>query len=170
MSEQTLIPGTETPLLVSMASVDPGLTDGYIVRNLPDGTLEHRKMPVDEDGGLDLTGVETLLLGYDVVILEHVPLKVRGPTNLTENCVWGQYMQIYGLLWNKIPFITVRPEGSDGWMAFFNFPKKGNTPTKDWKWFIHSQACQRFPTVKKMPKEAGAAYMLYRYLTMTYEA
>lgn len=164
MSEQILIPGCETPLL---AAIDCGLTDGYIIRNLADGSLEAHRMPVDpEDRYMDLSAIKDLLRGYDRVLMEHPPLRTHGPMNLTEGNCWGQYMQLYGLLAGmEVPFETIRPQE---WMGFFNFPKRGKTPETEWKWFLHSQAAQRFPTIKKLTKDSGAAFLLYRMLTMTY--
>lgn len=164
MTEQILIPGCETPLL---ASIDPGLTDGYIIRNLADGSLEAHRMPLDaETGYMDTEAIKSLLRGYDRILLEHVPLRTQGPMNLTENCVWGQYQYLYGLFDGLgLPFETIRPQE---WMEILNLPKRGKTPEKEWKWMLHDQAVQRFPTIKKITKDSAAAYLLYRVLTMTY--
>lgn len=162
---QTLIPGTDMPLL---AAIDPGLTDGYIIRNLADGSLEAHKMPVDpETGYMDTEAIKTLLQGYDRILLEHVPLKTRGPMNLTENCVWGQYQYLYGMFDGLgLAFETMRPQE---WMGILNLPTRGNTPDKEWKWMLHDQASNRFPSIKKITKDSAAAYLLYRVLTMTYQ-
>lgn len=166
MSEQTLIPGTDMPLL---AAIDCGLTDGYIIRNLADGTLEALKMPLDaETGYMDTVAIKSLLRGYDRILMEQPPLRTQGPMNLTENCVWGQYQYLYGLFDGmNLPFETMRPQE---WMGLLNLPKRGKTPDKEWKWMLHDQASRRFPTIKRITKDAAAAYLLYRVLTMTYEA
>lgn len=199
---QTLIPGTETPLL---AAIDPGISDGYLVRNLPDGSIEHYAMPVDkQDRGMDLHRVAQLLDGYDHVLMEHPPLHTKGKMHLTENSCHAQYKELYGLMMGLCysgrlgGFETIRPQD---WQGALSFPKQttllssrehegrveylvngqwqelhGNKgkdklselKRKVWKSFLHAQASQRFPTIKKIPIEAGAAYLLYRLLTQSY--
>lgn len=154
---QELIPGCGIPLL---AAIDPGLSDGYIVRNLACGKMEAHKMPV-ADGGQDLEAIRALLKGYDLVVLEDPPFRTASAGALSKNMCYCSYKELYGLLFGAdIPFLTVEPQE---WQASFGFPKRGNTLTKEWKWFLHGQAAQRFPTIKKMPQEAGAAYLLYDY-------
>lgn len=155
---QTLIPGTDMPLL---ASIDPG-SSGALVKNDLDGNLSYIKTPND-GSGTDLLAVRDFLQGCDMVIMEQVPLGgFAGHTRLSENSCHSQYKELYGLLTGAgIPFYTVRPQA---WQKYLNFPKKGKTPDKEWKAFLHDQSLSKFPTVKKIPLYSADAFLLYEVL------
>lgn len=159
MSEQTLIPGTATPIL---GAIDPG-SSGALVKNDESGNLAHIKTPND-GSGTDLLAVRDFLQGCDMVIMEHPPLGgFGGHTSLSENGCFQQYKELYGLLTGAgIPFYTIRPRA---WMNLMNFPKKGKTPDKEWKAFLHDQSQRRHEGVK-IPLYAADAYLLHKVIAM----
>lgn len=159
MTEQTLIPGTQIPIL---AGVDCG-SSGALVKNDSEGNLCHIKTPND-GSGTDLYAVRDFLQGCDMVIMEHPPLGgFGGHTSLSENGCFQQYKELYGLLTgSNIPFYTIRPRA---WMDLMNFPKKGKTPDKEWKAFLHDQSLQRHPG-HKIPLYAADGYLLHKVATM----
>lgn len=156
---QTLIPGCETPLL---AAIDPG-SSGALVKNDFDGNLIYIKNPND-GSGTDLLAVRDFLQGCDMVIMEHPPLGgFGGHTSLSENGCFQQYKELYGLLTGAgIPFYTIRPRA---WMDLMSFPKKGKTPDKEWKAFLHDQALSRHPGLK-IPLYAADGFLLHKVISM----
>lgn len=94
-----------------------------------------------------------------MVFMEHPPLRTAGKMNLTENCCWGQYMSLYGLLvGSDIPFHTITPKR---WQKWLGLPSKKSVELsgKDWKDFLWEKAQELYPG-QKITKYSADAYLL----------